>query len=81
MSFIRQILGVLKSPRASFKSILEKPRLSKANSVNPYDSHFLQLGRIIIYIGKFPLTIPLQQQGERPFTGALVNIEQTSPKL
>lgn len=79
MSFIRQIVGAIKSPRASFKSILEKPILSRSAALILIIAVLAALANYN-YMGKFPLAIPLQQP-ERPFAGAIINIEQLRQTL
>lgn len=74
--FIRQVTEPLTSPRSSFRSILEKPNLSKAATL-------ILLIAIIAawasynYTGKLPLnTAPEQETTFPPGPGAIVSPEQ-----
>jgi len=81
MSFIRQILLCLKSPRSSFKSILEKPSLSRAAAL------ILVIAVVAAwasynYAAKLPLTImPERERRLFPGAGGLVSLEQLRQTL
>ena len=77
LSFIREIVGCLISPRSSFKSVLEKPSLLKATTLILLIALVAALATFN-YRGKLPVTYLLQQRPGVlfPRQGASVNPEQ-----
>ncbi len=70
LSFIREIIGCLTSPRSSFRSILEKPSLMKATALILVIA-IVAAWASFNYTGKFPPSFFVDQ---RP--GGIVNPEQ-----
>lgn len=72
LSFIRQVIGCLKSPRSSFKSILEKPSLRMAAALI-FVIAIIAAWASYNYMEKLPLTFPVE--------AGLVNPEQIRQAL
>ena len=75
--FIKEIIGCLISPRSSFKSILANPSLKKATALI-FVIAIVTAWASFNYMGKFPLTVLLEQQlgGQFPGQATPVNSAQ-----
>jgi len=76
VSFIKEIIGCLISPRSTFRSILEKPSLMKATALILVIA-IVAAWASFNYAGKLPLTsLPQVPEGQFPGQGSSVNSEQ-----
>ena len=82
LSFIKEVIGCLISPRSMFRSILDKPSLMKATGLILVIA-IVAAWASFNYTGKFPLTYLAQQQEGWLFPrhGNLVNSEQLRQAL